>query len=254
MKVKEIYDFIDSFAPFSTQCEWDNSGLLIGNPDNEIIKIGLSLDADISVIKEAAEKGCNLIITHHPVIFRPLKSISDEDPVTALIRNNINIICAHTNLDKSTEGVNFVLANTLGLKNIRRFETDTEANMCLIGDIEETNATEFSRIVSEKLCATVEFTDAGKTIRTVAGCGGAGGEFIYELQNKVDAFVSGEFSYHEFLDSKRLGISAIRAGHFETENPVISYLHDKIKNYFNIECVLLNHKNPANYIGVNNAT
>ena len=76
MKVKEIYDFIDSFAPFSTQCEWDNSGLLIGNPDNEITKIGFSLDADISVINEAAENGCNLIIAHHPVIFRPAAHIS----------------------------------------------------------------------------------------------------------------------------------------------------------------------------------
>ena len=254
MKVKEMYDFIDSFAPFSTQCEWDNSGLLIGNPDNEITKIGFSLDADISVIKEAAEKGCNLIITHHPVIFRPLKSISDEDPVTALIKNNISIICAHTNLDKSAEGVNFVLANTRGLKNIRRFETDTEANMCFIGEIEEKNAIEFSKLVSKKLSATVEFTDSAKAIKTVAVCGGAGGEFIYELQDKADAFVSGEFSYHEFFDSKRLGISAIRAGHFETENPVILYLLDRINNYFNIECVLLNHKNPTNFIGVNNAT
>ncbi len=253
MKIKEIYDYIDSFAPFSTQCDWDNSGLLIGDYDNKITKIGFALDVDTGVINDAKNKNCDLIISHHPIIFRPLKRICDNDPVTVAIRNKINIICAHTNLDKSDFGVNYVLANTLGLRNIRRLETDSEANMCLIGDIDETTANKFAGIVSEKLQASVEFTTAADRIQTVAVCGGAGGEFIYDLQGYADAFVSGEFSYHEMLDSDRLGIAAFKAGHFETENPVIPYLLDKIKNEFDIECVSLNHYNHSNYIGVNNA-
>ena len=254
MKVKEIYEYIDSFAPFDNQCDWDNSGLIVGDYNDDVTKIGFSLDADNSVIKEAAENGCDLIITHHPVIFKPLKRINQNDPVTALVKKNIDIICAHTNLDKSDEGVNCILAETLGLKNIRRFESYTEADMCFIGDIEETEAKNFAATVSEKLNATLEFTNAVKYIKTVAVCGGAGGEFIYELAGKADAFVSGEIKYHEFLDSERLGISAIKAGHYETENPVVPYLLERIKNKFDIECILLNHNNPTDFIGVKNAT
>lgn len=254
MKIKEIYDYIDSFAPFSTQSEWDNSGLLIGDCNNEITKIGFALDADAGVINDAISKNCDLILTHHPVIFRALKRIGDDDPVTSAIRNGINIICAHTNLDKTDEGVNYVLAKTLGLRNIRRFESDGEASMCFIGDVDEMQVCDFARIVSEKLNAAVEFTTACERIKTVAVCGGAGGEFIYDLQGSADAFVSGEFSYHEMLDSRRLGISAVKAGHFETENPVIPCLLKKISTEFDIECVILKHCNHSEYIGVKNAT
>ena len=254
MTIKDIYDYIDSFAPFSAQCDWDNSGLLIGNPDKEIKKIGFALDPDRIAVKDAADKNCDLIITHHPLIFRPLKSIEENNPVTDLIKNDIGIICAHTNLDKSPEGVNYILSEAIGLKNAHRFECESEAQMCFIGDVDGISAEEFASDVSEKLRTSVEFTNGKKIIHRAAVCGGAAGDFIYELEGKADAFISGEFSYHEFLDSVKLGISAIKAGHYETESPVIPYLAERIRNTFKTECVLLKQNSPEDYIGVKNAT
>ena len=249
MKVKDIYDYIDSFAPFSSQSEWDNSGLLVGDFNADVTKIAFSLDCNIKAVKEAADIGCNLIITHHPVIFRPLRIIDEDSVITALIRNNINIICAHTNLDKSSEGVNYILAKKLGLQNLRRFDSDSDAGMCFIGETEETNTKNFAKTVSEILNATVEFTNAVKPIKTVAVCGGAGGEFIYELAGKADAFVSGEIKYHEFSDSENLGISAIKAGHYETESPAIPYLAEKIRSKFDTDCIILKQYSPTEFTG-----
>ncbi len=246
MKIKDIYNFIDSFAPFSSQCEWDNSGLLYGNPETEIKKIGFALDATNEVIDEAAKEGCNLIVVHHPVIFHSIAKIEFNSPVEKLIKFNIAVICAHTCLDKSDEGVNFVLSKKLGLKNIRRFNTEGEAQMCFIGETDRINSEEFAEHVSKTLGTKVKFNAVNKPIKSVAVCGGSAGEFMYDLTKAgIDAFVTGEVKHHEFIDSDRLGITTIEAGHFETEYPVIPELYNKIKEKTNTDCILLNQKTPA---------
>lgn len=247
IKAKDIYKYIDSIAPFDTQCEWDNSGLLIGSKDADIKKIGFSLDASNEIIAAADKEHCDLLVTHHPIIFNPLKKIDINSPVYNLIKSDLNIICAHTNYDKSDYGVNYILAKKLGLTDIRRLKSESDAAMCFIGEIGGINPKDFAEFVNRKLGANSMFYNANKAINTVAVCGGAGGEFIYEAAEAADAFVTGEVHYHQFLDAAGLSLSVYAAGHFETENPAVFSLYDKIKNEFDTECVFLKRSKPYNF-------
>lgn len=117
--VKQIYDFMDYIAPFRTAMDFDNCGLLVGDMNNSVDKILFSLDITSEVVEEAVKEGANLIISHHPVIFSPIKKLDFSSPISLLIKNNINAICAHTNLDMSSKcGVNLALAHKLDLKNL----------------------------------------------------------------------------------------------------------------------------------------
>ena len=232
MIIKDIYDYIDSFAPFASMCEWDNSGILVGDLNKSVNKIGLALDADSAAIRAAAESGCDLLITHHPVIFKPLKNISFESGVSKALKAGLSIICAHTNLDKSAPGTNTALAELLGLSDNYFPDCDTDA------------------AISAKLNTVVKYADSGRLIKKVAVCGGAGGEFICDPSlSDIDAFVTGEVKHHEFIDAKESGISIFSAGHYETEFPVIKMLKNIIETDLQAECVIVNDKAPADYYG-----
>ena len=111
--IKDIYNFIDSFAPFNTQEEWDNSGLLVGDKNAKVTKILFALDVTSDVIEQAKNVGANLIITHHPVIFKAISNVLSDSLMYKLISNNISIICAHTNYDKAVDGVNDILCKAV---------------------------------------------------------------------------------------------------------------------------------------------
>ncbi len=246
--VKNIYDFIDSIAPFEKQCDWDNSGLLIGNPCREISKIGVVLDITPDAVKYAAERGVELIVSHHPVIFRPVKSFLDGDVSYMLAANGISAICAHTSLDCANGGVNDVLAETLGFKNPVPLTESGEAAMIRKVVIDETEADALAMLVADRLSTGVQLADCGKTIDTVALCGGAGGDFIHAVaESGCDAYITGEAKHHEFLAAKELGVTLIAAGHFETENPVVAVLADKIRNNFECEVEIIPQKSPVEY-------
>lgn len=246
--VKEIYDFIDSFAPFGTQFEWDNAGLLIGDAEKEVTKTAFALDATVQVIEEAAKNGCDLLVTHHPVIFTPIKSVSFHSPVAAAIKNGISVICAHTNLDVSENGVNTALLNKLGLENCGTVTVGGEVYWT--GEIPEMTSAEFARFVSKKLGTPVKYSDCGNAIKKVAVCGGAAGEYLYGAAKAgMDAFVTGEVHHHEYLDSQLCGISVFCAGHFETENPVVACLEKAVREHFDIETTLINQKKPTEFYG-----
>ena len=246
--VKNIYDFIDSIAPFEKQCEWDNSGLLIGNPCREISKIGVVLDITADAVKYAAERGIELIVSHHPVIFRPVKSFLDGDVSYMLAANGISAICAHTSLDCANGGVNDVLAETLGFKNPVPLSDSGEASMIRKVVIDETEADALAILVADRLSTGVQLADCGKTIDTVALCGGAGGDFISAVaESGCDAYITGEAKHHEFLAAKELGVTLIAAGHFETENPVVAVLANKIKENFDCEVEIIPQKSPVEY-------
>lgn len=248
--VADIYEFLESFAPFENQEQWDNSGLLVGRFDKKVEKVALVLDVCKSTVQGAIKLSADLIISHHPLIFKPRKNFLSSAPEYLLAQNDISVISTHTCLDSTDEGVNDVLCARLGIKNIRKLETkDTTSPIVRIGEIEKTNACEFAEKIKKSLDTKVSFADAGKEIKNVAVCTGAGADFIKDvLQKNVDAYVTGEAGYHAMLDAKESGLSVFCAGHFETEKPAMNALGDKIKEKFNdIEILEIDEKCPIKY-------
>lgn len=247
--VKDIFEFINSIAPFEKQCEWDNSGLLVGSGENEVKKIGVVLDITSDAVRYAAENGIDLIVSHHPVIFRAVKSFLDGDISYMMARHGISAICAHTSLDIAKGGVNDALAAALGFEKISDFSNDGETAMIRVAEIEETNGEALAKLAADKLSAGVRLADSGRKIRKVALCGGAGGDFIRDVANTgCDAYITGDISHHEFLDALEIGLTLIAAGHFETENPVVAVLAEKLKDNFGCEVEIIPQKSPVKYI------
>lgn len=247
--VKDIYSYIDSIAPFSTQCEWDNSGIIIGNPDAEVKKIGVVLDITCDAVEYAAENGIDLIVSHHPVIFRAIKTLYSNDPAFLLAKNGISAICAHTSLDAAKGGVNDVLAEALGFENITEFAESGELAIMRVAHTDEIGGEELAKLVSNKLSTCSTLADSGKPIRKIALCGGSGGEYIGEVAAAgCDAFITGEAKHHHFLQALDCGVTMISAGHFETENPVTQVLAEKIRNNTDCEVVIVPQQSPVKYI------
>lgn len=246
--VKDIYEFINGIAPFDTQCEWDNSGMLVGSKDGEVKKIGVVLDITSDAVKYAAENGIDLIVSHHPVIFRSVKSFLDTAIPFKLVQNGISAICAHTNLDIAKGGVNDALAEKLGFEKVYPFAENGELSMIRIAEIDETDGESLAKLVAKKMNSTVRIADSGRKIKKVALCGGSADEFIPDIAaNGCDAYITGDISHHEFLDSLELGLTLIAAGHFETENPVVAVLAEKIRKNFSVEVEIIPQNSPVKH-------
>ena len=240
--VREIYNFIDSIAPFNTAEEWDNAGLLVGDENKTINRIMFALDCTEDVINQAISCGADLIVTHHPIIFKPLSELTADSLVYKLIKNDLSIICAHTNYDKAIEGVNDILCDTVELENIVKIE-----NTCLnVGELTaEMSSNEFAQHIKSKLNGVVRYNSIEKKIKKIAVCSGSGSDYLSLAKElNCDALLTGDGSHHSFLDADEMGILLVCAGHFETENITIKLLSDKIKNHFDIECVIAVQKSP----------
>lgn len=246
--VKDIFEYINSIAPFEKQCEWDNSGLIVGNGDDEVSKIGVVLDITNDAIKYASKNGINLIVSHHPVIFGGIKSVLADDPTYLLVRNGISAICAHTSLDIAKGGVNDALADALGFKNAVPLSESGETEMVRVAETDPVSGEKLAKLCADRLSTAVSIADSGKTIRKTALCGGAGADFMHDAaKSGCDAFITGEAKHHEFLEAKAIGITLITAGHFETENPVVTVLADKIKKNLDCEVEIIPQESPVNY-------
>ena len=220
MTNQDILHLLDQKAPFALAEEWDNVGLLIGSPDKEITRVLVALDATVGAVEAAKAVGADLIVTHHPVIFSPLKQLDSHGIPYALAAAGIDVISAHTNADKAVGGVNDILAARLGLRDLRA----TEDGFCRIGTLAEpTDARSFAKMVADTLDTAVR-VNGESTIRTVAVCGGSGGDFITPLAGEIDAFVSGEVRHHQWLEANDLGVTVIEAGHYATEVPIVDTL------------------------------
>lgn len=243
--VKEIYDYLDTLAPFGLQEDFDNAGFLVGRGEAPVRRVMVALDITREVIDEAAEADCQLIVAHHPIIFHPARSITDRDPVgecvLTLIERRMAAICAHTNLDAVAGGVNDALAQKLGLQEIGQLHQegiDTQGRPYGIGRVgtvkEYSCAEEFAAFVRDTLGAGgLRLEDAGKSVHKVAVGGGACGDMLYDaVALGCDTFVTADVKYNYFLDARALGLNLIDAGHFSTENVVCPVLADWLKKGF----------------------
>lgn len=250
MKVKNILEYLETLAPTYMKYDWDNVGLLCGSREKEVKKILVALDPFLDVCEEAAQIGADLIVTHHPLIFRPCKSVTDEDPVGKsilfLVSHGISAVNVHTNLDCAAGGVNDILAKTLGLTDVQIIDPIGEDyGLLRKGSVKEQSLAAFMQTVKESLGTPVlRYVDGGKPVSCVAvGGGSCGDEYEAALRAGCDTLVTADIKYNQFWDAQELGLNLIDAGHYYTENPICAVLAKKLREAFsNVEVILSNHK------------
>lgn len=267
MTVNDIARAIEAIAPLPLQEDYDNAGIQCGDPRQEVSCILVALDVTEETVAEAQETGAGLIVSHHPIIFRPLRKITPHDYVSrtvmAAIRAGISLYAAHTNLDNADGGVNYRMAEELGLHNLSPLETlpanrvaglsPEKAQRCgsgLIGELQEAlSESDFINLVKKRFrCPMVKHNETGRMIQRVALCGGAGGSFIAAaLRRQADVFLTGEVGYHPFFGHPDLLI--VEAGHYETEQFTCNLLREIILKAFPKADVFIT-KQPANPVRV----
>lgn len=242
--VADVLSFLETLAPQKEKMDWDNVGLLCGSRKKEVTKILIALDPFEAVAAEAAAIGADLIVTHHPLIFRPIRSVTDDSSIgrtiQALIRADISAINAHTNLDCAPGGVNDILASKLGLQNIRVINpTHTDENgrewgLLRQGNVEEQPLAAFLQTVKDNLhCPVLRYTEGAQNVRRVAVGGGACADELCEaLDAGCDTFVTSDIKYNPFWDAHDNGLNLIDAGHFYTENPICEVLYKILSDAF----------------------
>ena len=252
--VHEIEQAVFDWAPRSLAEDWDNVGLLCGRAEKGVTRVLVALDPFEDVCREARERGAELIVTHHPLIFTPLRAATDRDAagrcLLYLARHGIAAINAHTNLDCAVGGVNDVLARTIGLSSVRvigPLKTDAQGRTCGLlraGTAEETSLAAFAARVKAALgCEGLRYADAGQAVRFVAVGGGAcGGEIAAVAEAGCDTFVTADVKYNQFWEARELGVNLIDAGHFETENPVCGAIAAYLREKFQGLTVMLSEK------------
>lgn len=239
MKIKVVLDALEQFAPLPLQESWDNAGLQVGLTETEASGALLCLDVNEKIVDEAIEKGCNIIVSHHPLLFRGVKQVSDSTYVQRIvmkaIKNDITIISMHTNMDNARNGVNFKIAEKLGMHSVRFLGSTTneekESGSGVIGELpEELDAAAFISKVKETFeCDCVMSNELlQRPIRTIAICGGAGAFILDDaIKEHADAFITGEMHYHEYFDHEQ-EIQIAVLGHYESEHFTIEIFRDII--------------------------
>ena len=242
--VGDILSYLETLAPRSMKMDWDNVGLLCGGKHRPVTKVLVALDPFEGVCREAAQWGAELIVTHHPLIFSPLKAITDETSigraVQLLCASGISAINAHTNLDCAPGGVNDCLARTLGLMDVQVIapagvdENGRAWGLLRQGTVEAQPLPAFLSNVKRALgCERLRYVDGGKPVHRVAVGGGACASELMDAVNAgCDTFVTADVKYNQFWDARDLGLNLIDAGHFATENPVTALLAEKIGGSF----------------------
>ena len=251
MIVREfINDILNKIAPFEFAEEWDNPGLMAGNYNAKINKIAVTLDATPEAVIEAENFGCNILLTHHPLIFRGIKRVEiNSEPgktIYEALTRNITIIAVHTNWDKAEGGVNFTLAKLLGLKNISIL--DNASGFGVKGVLPEKilldellKLVKYSWNLNYLDCYTPESFDNVKNISRVALCGGSGAEFWRVAKNSnSDVYITADMKYHELIEATSSNLIIIRPDHGEMESASLIELVKKLSDN-NLNAVLLNN-------------
>tara|TARA_B100000963_G_C22583123_1_gene651796 strand:- start:865 stop:1647 length:783 start_codon:yes stop_codon:yes gene_type:complete len=259
MKLINIQRVLEDWSPLSSAEDFDNVGLILGNPDDIIEKGLITLDTTEKVIDEAIDKDCNLIITFHPLMFKGYESLKSEEYVHKCIikalKNNINIYAIHTNLDNNPRGVSYQISKKIGLRNIEvliKKENKENLGMGIIGELRDKKTEkEFLKYLMSKMeLSNLRHSNfTGKKIKKIAVLGGSGSFGIEEVLNKeIDCYVTADLKYHDFFKSNDK-ILLVDIGHYESEKYtkelILSYLNKKIPKF---ACTIAKTKtNPVNY-------
>ena len=237
-ELQQICRFMEQWAPPALAEEWDNPGLLV-DAGSLVRRVLVTLDITPAVVEEAHRQGCQLVVSHHPVIFKPVRRLQSADAAFLLARYGISALCAHTNLDAAEGGVNDVLAGLLELEDVQPLE-----GLGRVGDRDSISPTQLAEQVGKLLGAPVLLADAGLPITRVAVVGGSGGEFFEAAaQAGAQCLVTGEASHHHGLDALEQGVSVIVAGHFATEWPIVPEMARRLRQAFGELEVLVSGSN-----------
>ncbi len=231
MKIGEIEKYLDSKIPFATASSWDNVGLLVGNREPEVTGVMLALDITEAVVEEAKKSGCNLIVSHHPVIFHAIKSVVDsreeQGVICALLKAGITAICIHTPLDFCEGGTNDTLAQAAGLMNVEMCCEDKNGLFFgRIGDVKEKTLTELATRIKSTLSAPCvlyhERQNSTGRVAVVAGAGG--GEILAVKAAGADTMITGEAKHADFATAANAGLNLIVVGHYHSEKAGLTYI------------------------------
>lgn len=239
--VKDIDNLMNRIAPKALSEEWDNDGIMLcGNFDGKVSKVLCALEVSEKLVSYAVENGFDLVVTHHPFIFRKLSRIDGDcfDKFASFIKNGICVLSYHTRLDSAEGGVNDCLANLIGLSHVTGFGGESG---CIgrIGNVCETTFDAFGKhLLSVLDCKNIRACDGGNPVKKVALVGGSGKDFLFDAAfSGADAYVSSEIPHHLYDEAKKLGISVYDCGHYYTENCISKRLADIIKNEYQNICV-----------------
>ena len=239
LKVKNVTDVIESFAPLSLQEKWDNSGLCVGSPEAEVNSVLLGLDCTEELVDEAIECGADMIVTHHPLIFSGLKRISPDDQVGAAVikavKAGISIYAAHTSADKVISGVSGAMAARLGLENVEILDEDGEGTgLGVVGNLPQPMSSgDVLDLVKSafNLKALRCSRPVECKIDRIAMCGGSGGSLIGAARKSgAQLYICGDISYHNFFTPDDFMIMDI--GHYESEIEIVDILFSLLRKNF----------------------
>jgi dinuclear metal center YbgI/SA1388 family protein len=253
MNVGEIAAKIEERLPLAWSEDWDNSGLLIGDPASSVEKIAVSLDATEGTVSDAKAHGCGMLVVHHPAIFQPMKKIVPPSPVARMVRaailGGVAVYSAHTNWDSSPEGVNVILSRHLGLTGVRPIMPphDGAWGMGAIGDLESPMTVScLARRLKDLwgLSTLLTYGDDVTPLSRVALCGGAGGDFLQVTINMgADVFITSDVSYHYILHAQLTRTHLIVANHGEMERASLPNFCGLMREVSSLDVVLLENSN-----------
>ena len=244
--VGDVYRYINAMAPFDTQDKFDNSGLLVGNMESTVTKAAVCLDITQKAAEEAAHKGAELIVSHHPLIFHKLSAIEIHNPLNILIKNDISAICAHTNVDICKNGISDMMLELLDFKGETRVLEPIHSDGSGYGRIVEldfvSDADSLASLCNIAFhCNTVRYYDSGRIVKIVGVCSGAGGS-EENVENAVkmgcDALITGDVKHSGFIEAANRGITLIDAGHFHTENIICGKIAADLEADLGIEAFI----------------
>lgn len=246
--LENILEFLRTRFPEELQESWDNSGLAVGDEAQTVNKVLTALDVTCDTICEAKQLGAELIISHHPLIFKPLKRITEDagtgTMLRELIKSDIAVYCMHTSFDKAQGGMNDLLAERLGLCGIREYypeeliapDGSRTESFGRVGTLASpASFDDFADFVKVTLgCSAIKlFGNGEETVKTVALCTGSGGSMLYAAYNSgADVYLTADLGHHHAQTAAELGLNLIDAGHFETENIITDFLSETLNREF----------------------